>query len=312
MSFVALYEEMGMVKDCSPFVEVSVLSELQSGSYESLLTSLIEAIEKSDFFSDGVSLFATHQDHAVVVSEEGVFSSVGYGIGDDGTVSLFKPKTMKVKLMSEGDVVSSGVNGFYNGDGIGEAMLGLMRMGNSDGGALEKLKSRLDRLFSGGQIWKKEVEKNREALGEYAWDARYGKITGFHPKFGGLEESDDLSEVAGEVISELVRIEKKLGEMSSAVQEAYVFQRDRTSVGRDVNVENEVACYESFASDYIKYLDEVLGFVSQSIKEANGGGCVLCAAMVHDEISACFSDLDLVGRLVRKVAAGFEDSSQEV
>ena len=73
----------------------------------------------------------------------------------------------------------------------------------------------------------------------------------------------------------------------------------------DEDAAQHLSQFEEFYSDYISYLEEVSGRVSRAIGEARNGGCVLCAAIVHDEVAGRYKDMNLAARFVRKVSDSF-------
>lgn len=291
------------------FAEAKVLEKLTIGSFEDLLSRLDSLItEDDDRFGGNAILYATYPDKVIVLAEDGTFHSAAYTIRD-GVISFGEIAPLSIQTFSEADIAARGVDAFYSGDSLAEGMRSMMDMcARVEQTPMAKLEVALEKLFSGGKIWKRKIHEHRNYIGQFAWDADYGKLEDVvSPIFEGLIGfPEDITEEQGaEIMAALVVLEGRLHEMWHEAEEAYKGQQDKTSGLRGEEDDGVLSQYEAFVSNYIEYLGEVANFVSKSIKRATEGGCVACAAKVHDEVASRYRDLDLGGRFVRKVASGF-------
>ena len=289
------------------FVEAKVLGQLQDGSYEEILSTLDRAVAENQGAFGGESvLFATYPDRVIVLNEDGIFHSANYVI-DDGIVRLGKPKRISVETLSEDDVVSRGVDAFTEGTMLADSMRGLMSLHPAlTSSPLEQVRESLGQLFSRGRIWKKVIHEHKLQIGEYAWDADYGNLElTIRPLFGELfeEDDDEIDDGVRDVVVEnLISLEGRLGEMLSRVHESHDSLTSSNTEMRDEDDDAILSQFDSYATDYMEHLGEVVESVSAAIRMVRDGGCVLCGAKVHDEIALRYRDFDLGGRFVRKVA----------
>lgn len=287
-------------------VEAKVLYELQRGSYEELLQGLDRAVaEHQELFGDSDAvLFASYPRHAIVANEDGQFFKVDFK-NNDGVVELGRVSPVDVSVLSEDEVVSRGIDSFFEGGSMADSLRGMVsvprRLSESP---LAKMESRLAVLFAGGQIWRTYIGENRERIGSFAWDAGYGTLKiDVRPVFKDLLGEDEPSEDArGAVRDELGNLERRLNRQLAEVKADFERYQERTADLHDEESDETMARFESFAADYIDHLTEIAGFVSSVVRESKDG-CIACAAFVHDEVAKRFKELDLGGRFVRKVSA---------
>lgn len=290
-------------------IESKVLHGLQVGSYEELLTSLDEAIsnEKNQaMFGENAILFATYPKHVVVVNESGKFFSVDYE-NKNGVVKIGPAKKIDVSVLSESDVLSRAVDNFADGKSLKESLRSLVGNCAKCNSPLQLVQEAIMVLFSGGRIFRSYLDEHKDTIGQFSWDADYGKLDlGVNPKFS-VVYSDEISESSIEahrksVTENLIALEGRLQRKVVEVSEAFDEFQHRTVGTRDEEVDAMLSKFESFAGDYIDYLTEVANFVSNTIRRSE---CVACAAFVHDEVARRFSEIELGGRFVRKVATEF-------
>jgi len=303
---------MGRFKDKAMFVEAKVLGKLQEGSYEEILSLLDRAVAESDgLFGGDAVLFSTYPGSAIVLSEDGAFYSVNYVL-NDGIVKFRNPRKVDISVLSEDDIVARGVDSFSDEGTLAESLRGMMSLRNMGiTSPLGQVSQDLGRLFSGGRIWKKVIHEHRQRIGQFAWDADYGKLeVSIRPMFTSFLESGDLDEedadnIRGNILESLSKLEGKIGELLSRVQDSYeslVAGNVQMRSDEDDSVRSQ---FESFASDYIDHMGDVMEAVSGAISEMRDTGCVLCGAKVHDEVARRYRDFDLGGRFVRKVSEAF-------
>jgi len=292
-------------------VESKVLHGLQVGSYEELLTNLDEAIsdEKSQaMLGASAVLFATYPKHVIVINEEGKFFSVDYE-NKDGIVKIGAAKKIDVAVLSEDDVISRAVDNFADGKSLKDSLRKLVEGCAKCDSPLEEIQRVVGALFSRGRIFRSYLSEHYDVIGQFAWDADYGKLgMEIDPKFSDLY-SDEISESEielhrKEVIDDLVSVEGRLQKKVAEVSEAFEEFQNRTIEPRGEELDGMLSKFESFSADYIDYLTEVADFVSDTVRKSNEG-CVACAAFVHDEVARRFREVELGGRFIRKVATEF-------
>jgi hypothetical protein len=289
-------------------VEAKVLYELQRGSYEELLQGLDRAVaENQELFGDSDAvLFASYPRHAIVANEDGQFFKVGFK-NNDGVIELGEASPVDVNVLSEDEVVSKGVDSFFEGGSMADSLRGMVRSTKTvSESPLAKMESRLAVLFAGGQIWRTYIGENRERIGAFAWDAGYGSLKiDVRPVFNAmLEDGDPDEDMREPVREELMNLERRLHRHLSEVKADFERYQENTADMRDDEADETMARFEAFAADYIDHLTEIADFMSSAVRESNEG-CIACAAFVHDEVAKRFKELDLGGRFVRKVSAQF-------
>ena len=294
------------VRKNAVIVEAKVLNELQRGSYEELLQSLDALVnENKNLFGDRESaLFASYQSHMIVMNEDGKFFRAAFS-NNDGIVSFGSIIPIDVTVLSENSVVSQGVDTFLEGGSLADGLRGAVSISaGHDKSLMQQTHDELNRLFSGGQIWRSYVSEHKDRVQSFSWDADYGALDlGIEPMYAGLLEGDDAdNEDRKSVIASLLHLERRLSECLSGVESAYGKYQESTTGTRDDETDEILSKFESFAFDYIEHLVCVSKFVSGAITEGKEG-CILCTALVHDEIANRFQELELGGRFVRKVSA---------
>lgn len=289
-------------------VEAKVLYELQRGSYEELLQSLSRTIcENSDKFGGDAVLFASFPDNAFVVNKSGEFFKIGFK-NKNGIVQLGEASHLDVKVISEDEVTAKAVDDYFNGKSLADSLRSIVNLQEriENGSPFERAKTSLAVLFSGGQIWRKYLSENMERIGLFAWDAELGNLKlDVQPMFGNILEGESESGDVAEVTNSLMVLENKLFECLNKVRKSFKKYQSRTVGARDENSDETMVRFESFSGDYLDHLSEIAEFVSGSIKELNDGSCVVCAALVHDEVAKRYKDLELGGRFIRKVSNQF-------
>jgi hypothetical protein len=301
---------MGRFKDKAMFVEAKVLEKLQEGSFEEILSLLDRAVAESDgMFGGDAVLFSTYPGSVIVLSEDGSFYSVNYVL-NDGVVKFRNARKIDVAVLSEDDIVSRGVDSFSDKGTLAESLRSMMSLRNMGASSpLGQVSEDLGRLFSRGRLWKKVVHEHRQRIGQFAWDADYGKLeVSIRPLFAQFLENGDVDEdedIRGDVLESLSVLEGKIGEMLSRVQDSYESLVTGNVQMRSEEDDSVRSQFESFASDYIDHMGDVMETVSGAISEMRDTGCVLCGAKVYDEVARRYRDFDLGGRFVRKVSEAF-------
>jgi len=210
-------------------------------------------------------------------------------------------------VLSESDVVTKGVEGFFQGGSLSEGLRGVINLRKSHKESLlEKTQQALSVLLSGGKVWRDRLAQNKENISSFAWDAEFGDLKIDMPVFGEMLEADDVGDdILKQVIEGLMVLEQRLFRRLNQVKIAYEDYQQQTLDMRDDERDEVMSQFESFTSDYIDHLSEIANFVSEAVLESHGN-CVDCSVLVHDEVAKVYKELELGGRFVRKIAAQFK------
>ena len=295
-------------------IEASVMQKLSEGSYEQRMTAICVALEeKSETFGGSVAVVATFPSKVVVMNENGIFYSVGYNIDNSERVNFDDIDEMSVPLITEKDVRRNAVNSFFESDdSLKEAVAGMMRdlfvKGSAPKTSLEKITESMSLLFESGNMWRRYVDDNRPVLAQIAFDPSLGSPRiETKPCFENILDGSmegDMEGVREEVGSALSKLEGRLTRLYENTADSIENYEKVASGERDQEADQLLGRFEEFSSDYLDYLGKVGGFVSESISK-NSSGCVACGALVHDEVAKRVVDLELGGRLIRKISAEF-------
>jgi len=297
-----------------PIVEAKTLEKIAVGSYENKLTAVNEAVEEdSDTFGGNALLLATFKDHVVVVNEDGQFFKSSYKIDDGGIVKFMTTESMDVPVVNPDNLAEEAakkaVDNFFTSGSLGENLLGIMSVVSTKRTPLSETQERLDKLFEGGTLWRKHINKNRDKAVIHGWDYDLGVPMDIHPRFEnvceGLVSEDDLKDFEEETTSALMDLENNLVDIYENALVSYQNYKGIVA-GMKIDSDNEeslvLSGFEAFAEDYLDHMKEITKFVSEETKKE---GCVTCMAFVHDEIARRSRELELAGRLIRKVSAQF-------
>jgi len=290
--------------------EEKALQELVANSYEDVMTRVNNAIaEREDFFGSNATLLATYSKHAIVVNESGTIFSVGYSTSG-GYVELGEKKELDIPVVTTDSLAKKAVDSFFGGDSLSEGIKGLVVTSLIQRQApLEELRTKLNSLFSSGMLWRGFVRDNPTKMAQFAFDPAYGspKIESkvkFEDLYDGLTEDDELEGHRGEVTEALSDIAERLDRLVTSVKQAFKKYKSNLVSDKDKEESAVLGHFESFSDDYIKDLERVSDFVSESVHKSETD-CVACLAFVHDEVSKRVIELELGERLIRKVSARF-------
>lgn len=290
------------------FIKTESARKMLFGSLEERVCLVHDAVINEDLWNGNAVPFATFEDRVIVMNDEGKFFDTVYDV-KDGLVKFGSVKLLSMEEIPASEAVSGLVEDVMDAMGdekvLKESISGLVSMA-SGRSKVEETKSELKRLFSGGGVWRKMLEDNRDVYTKYGWDYRFGKPIMLKPRFEDIYEIDEvgLEEHRNRVMAGLKKVETHLGDFLDRAS------RNSRSVSRKtVGIRNEeddkiLSQIDSFSSDYVKHLAEIKQYVNSAARKAESG-CVLCAAIIHDEIAKRFNNLELGERVIRKVSAQF-------
>jgi len=279
------------------------------------MTAICDALEEaSDSFGGSVAVVATFPSKVTVVNESGIFYSVGYSIDNTERVSFDDIEEMNVPLITEKDVRKKALGSFFDGSGdelkeaVGGMMLDLFAKDKTPKTPLEKVTEQMVHLFDEGSAWRSYVEDNREVLTRIAFDTSLGSPRidtkpCFEEILDGSMEGD-LEGFREDVSIALSKLEGRVVRLYESTVDCINEYKEVASGESDQEAAQLLGRFDDFCSDYLEHLGKVGGFVSESISK-NRSGCVMCGALVHDEIAKRVVDLELGGRLIRKVSTDF-------
>jgi len=289
-------------------VRANVLAQLASGSLEERMTAVDRALEEQ--FEDQVALIATFQDRAIYLTENGDFVSIKYVLGKDGVVRFMQSESLSVPMIDGDDISGDVVSGYLRDgsltEGLREVVMASLRSNKSP---FERTKEATGVLFSGGSLWRKQVNENREKYAKMVFDGSMGSTKlDTRPMFGSVYSEntteEELEGHRGDVMKALAQIEGRLTRLSVQTEEEFEKYQQKAGGNRDGDADQILSRFEGFARDYLDHLSTVGGFVSENIRGGKSG-CVACAAYVHDEVARRMQDLELGGRLIQRLAAEF-------
>lgn len=290
-------------------IRANVLAQLASGSLEERMTAVDRALDEQ--FENGAVLIATFQDRAIYLTESGDFFSAKYVFGKDGVVRFMQSESLSVPTLDRddisGDVVSDYLRDGSLTEGLREVVMASLRSNKSP---FERTKEATGVLFSGGSMWRKQIDENREKYTKMCFDGSIGSTKldtkpVFENLYNGEVSEDDLGEHRGDVMKALAQVEGRLTRLSVQTEDEFEKYQQKAGGNRDGDADQILARFEGFARDYLDHLSSVGGFVSESIRNSKTG-CVACAAYVHDEVARRIQDLELGGRLIQRLAAEFK------
>ena len=243
----------------------------------------------------------------------GKFIGAKYEIRDGNLVRFMETKELAVPVIDPesmtDDMVKKAVDNFFENGDIGESMMGIISVMPSKKSPVDQIQDKIDNLFAGGNLWRKQIEQNKEKSVAHGWDYGLGVPMNIKPKFEnvceGLVNDDELEDFEEETEGALRDIESKFMDMYEAVLVSYQNYKGATAGlknkdGKETEEDRVLSNFEAFSEDYLDHLKEVVEFISESVKET---GCVVCRAIVHDAIAHRARELELAGRLIRKVSA---------
>lgn len=296
------------VPKSDPLIRTSLLEEFTLGSYEEHLSLLASAVEESDTFGEDAIIVSTFPDRVVVVNESGEFFDSRYKIGANNSVRFSRTEKVDVPLMEDGDLSGEALQSFFSGKSMVESMRHMLRSSfTRERTPLEMMEEGIKVLFSKGDFWRTYVRENREAVTKVAFHPSLGSPSiETKPKFGNLyrEGVDDatLESCRSDVLAALAKVENRLSRLHAKTTDVYEEYQRIASGMRNEEAAQVLGRYEAFTEDYLEHLAKVGGFVSESIR-AGREGCVACSALVHDEVAAQITEIELGGRLAQRVAA---------
>ena len=275
----------------SAIVEAKALQVLSSGSYEDQLQRISEAVSASDGpFGTNTYLFATYPDKVIVYTEGDGFFTCGYSV-DNGEV-LFDADAIRrenVPVVTEDTLATSGINAFYNGDGVAGALADIVAFpSKTEEPTAESAEREMNLLFK-SRIWTKYVLEGGSAdrIRDYATDSNLFNVP------------VTVESVGGEHI--LNTIMNRLGKMhaeTDAVLRRYEQKMSRT---RTLDEDEILAEFESVSSDFIIHIESIMEAVSVALAKMNNGYSDY-AMEVADRVAKTYGDLHLGHRFVRKMA----------
>jgi hypothetical protein len=294
-------------KSSEVIIEAKILTALQHGSYEELLTTVDQAVSESvELFGDDAMLYATYSGRVVVANGNGQFFESQYKIADGNVVSFSDVQELNIRSSAQ-EMTSRAVQGFYEGQSLG--LLGLTNvLGYSGSDPVQEAQANYDRLFSGGGLWRKHLADNKEVISRYGWDADYGTLEAFiEPLFGDVyrEGSNADSEEYRESVNQnLSSLEMRLAKMLNLAKQAFERYRKKIDIAHDEESDGVLSQFEAFAEDYMAHLAEVGAAISEAV--ANGReGCVACSALAYDEVAKRMKNLELGRRFICKIEKEF-------
>lgn len=290
--------------------EEKTLQKIVCGSFEEQLTAVDNAVaDEVETFGENAILFATFSGHAIVINESGNFLSAKYTYSN-GKVRFYKTESLDVPVLSSDSASKDAVDSFLRGDSISENLRSLVKTSLVSGeSALEEVRNILEGIFAKGKTWKKFIEENRAKMAQFAFDPEYGspKIevqSAFEDLYGDEIEESELEGRRGDVVSSLAKIEERIVGLQNVTSEAYEKYIAETGDNHEREDDQILTQFESFADDYLNYIDEVNDFISANINTSKTS-CVACLALVHDETVKQVEELELGSRLIRKISTSF-------
>ncbi len=295
-----------MQKPMDMMIESKIIRQMSEGSYEERMTAIVNAIEETEDFGK-VALIATHPSRVIVLDEDGVFYSVGYMINNENHVRLKRPEPMDVSMMAPEEVSRTVVDDFFDGKSLRESVGRMVKQAiRKKKTEFEIVQENLSELL-GASVWTEYLDENRSRMTAVAFDASLGSpIIESKPKFMQVYEGQDEGTEGqrDEIIMALSKLESRLSRLYVVVAEGFDEYETIAGGDRDQEADQLLGQFEAFAEDYLMHLGKVGGFISESIGR-RAPSCAACAALVYDRIAERVVDLELGGRLIRKISAEF-------
>lgn len=299
-----------MQRNLHQIFEDKTLQMHARGCFEEQLTAIDNAVaDNVETFGENAILFATFPKYAIVVNEGGKFFSAKYTYSND-KVRFYKTESLDVPVVSVDSASKDAVESFLKGDSISENLRSLVKTSLASGEqALEEMRNILKGIFAKGKTWKRFVSENRAKMAQFAFDPEYGSPrieveSKFEDLYGDEIEESELEGSRGDVVSSLAKIEERTIGLQNVTSEAYEKYIAETGDNHEREDDQILTQFESFADNYLNYIDEVNDFIIANMNTSKTS-CVACLALVHDEIAKQVEELELGSRLIRKISAKF-------
>jgi len=285
------------------FVDGDFLAKLVSGSYESAMGAVSEAVsDQSDLFgSDETMVLATYAEHFVAATPGGKFFRARWGMdGDAAQISEIEEINVPVYEANEISLhtrtqAMQAVDSLLGGDD--EVASDHLRQMVSAGPSmtLEGVPSRLKKLDVPSSDWYQAVHESREKILNYVGTDGTKLESTIEVFLGeGVEDRD-------QVVSALRVMERDISALMQRTENLPEVDEGSEIEGEDAEAVNE---YVDFVDNYASDLIELSGAVEDALALSEDGDLDVLAA-IHDTISGQMYGLSLAAAFAETMARGF-------